>query len=837
MAFEDLGDYSVGAAGSDTFDVVIPDLDPGRTVPIQFRWKFADGSYGLWSASKNLITPEISRPEASNVTSVWNGINLEISWEAPLLSTLFTIYITSGAVTVPFAYSIDKTKPQQKAIISSQELINNFAGVLPTTLTGLLKTVYIDTSTTGTAFAIPPYADAISGQNVSDSDWSVLSVSNGFTVSWAGALVSSPTYNYTEVYTSSSQAGTYDLVYSGKGPAIITVASLSTNYIKIKHVSITGLKSNFSIVKEAVPFDPIVFDSTPPVNTFNVGTTTLTDDSNGLFSFDKKVLFTWTENADASTSGYRIRFRIAGSNSSYTYMSVPGKDKTSSYIYGLKGGKSYEIAVSTFDIYGNTNETQWRTYQDIVVPVSNSLLPDVAITAGDMKLGYGISSDNSKKGLYIAPDNYWYVQGNTNVSSAAYLSVGGATDKLVWDGTSLSVTGTINANAGNFTGAIQVGSATAYGQFKLNTPTGTKIEMGAFTNAQGAYTGGVGIQGTDASGTLFQLDTASGITVNKGSIGGWTITSTAITKANTSLGSDGSITAGAAGQFTVTAAGGLTATSADITGVIKASSGYLGNTTSGWQINSETITSKAGSTNGVITLNSNTGTISGGLITGTKVTGTTIEGGTITGATINLSGKQTASTNTSGGQTETSDDSTRLNFTNVRYTIMPASQTTTEYVSIPTYDPVTDEWGSTTSTNTIVSNTVKFTDNLFEGGLPDSAFYYGETWYASGTSGGAVTNYVNYLGGLGYMGFEIRANTTEKGFYFIGDSTIAGQNWGVAHYTTSSKDQPAMLQTDATGKVTRGRAIFTTGSSSTTILGSTWNSVGQNGDLAFSTNN
>jgi hypothetical protein len=835
MAFEDLGDYSVGAAGSDTFDVVIPDLDPGRIVPIQFRWKFADGSYGLWSASKNLSTPEISRPEASNITSAWNGINLEISWEAPLLSTLFTIYITSGAVTVPFAYSIDKTKPQQKAIISSQELINNFAGVLPTTLTGLLKTVYIDTSTTGTAFAIPPYADAISGQNISDSDWSVLSVSNGFTVSWAGALVSSPTYNYTEVYTSSSQSGTYDLVYSGKGPAIITVASLSTNYIKIKHVSITGLKSSFSVVKEAVPFDPIVFDSTPPVNTFNVGTTTVTDDSNGLFSFDKKVLFTWTENADAGTSGYRIRFRIAGSGSVYTYMSVPGKDKTSSYLYGLKGGKSYEVAVSTFDIYGNTNETQWQTYPNIVVPVSNSLLPDVAITAGDMKLGYGISSDNSKKGLYIAPDNYWYVQGNTNVSSAAYLSVGGATDKLVWDGTSLSVTGTINANAGNFTGAIQVGSATAYGQFKLNTPTGTKIEMGAFTNAQGAYTGGVGIQGTDAGGTLFQLDTSSGITVNKGTIGGWSITANSITKANTSLGSDGSITAGAAGQFTVTAAGGLTATSADITGVIKASSGYLGNTTSGWQINSETITSKAGSTNGVITLNSNTGTISGGLITGTKVTGTTIEGGTVTGATINLSGTQIASSNVSGVQTESSDNSTRLNFTGARYTVIPATQTTTEYTSIPTYDPVNDEWGSTTGTNTIVSNTVKFTDSLFEGSVPDSAFYYGETWYSSGTTGGTVINYVNYLGG--YMGFELRANSTEKGFYFIGDSSIAGQNWGVAHYTTSSKDQPAMLQTDATGKVTRGRAIFTSGSSSTVILGSTWNSVGQNGDLAFSTNN
>jgi hypothetical protein len=642
MAYEDLDDYSVGAAGSDTFDVVIPDLDPSTAYPIQFRWQFADKTVGLWSVSKVLNTPEIARPESTNILAVWNGTNLEITWEAPNLANGFTIYLTSGATTVPFGYTLDKTKLQQKAIISAQDLINNFSSVLPTTLTGLLKTTYIDTSTTGSAFAIPLYVDSISGQNISDSDWSVLSVSNGFTVSWSGAMVSAPTYNYTEVHTSSSQGGTYELVYSGKGPAIVTVASLSTNYIKIKHVSVTGLKSNFSNVKEAVPFDPIVFDSTPPVNNFTLGTTTVTDDSNGLFSFDKKVLFTWTENSDSSTSGYRIRFRIAGSGSSYTYMSVPGKEKTSTFIYGLKGGKSYEVAVSTFDIYGNTNETQWQTYPNIVVPVSNSLLPDVAITAGDMKLGYGISSDNSKKGLYIAPDNYWYVQGNTNLSSAAYLSVGGATDKLVWNGTSLSVTGTVNANAGNFTGAIQVGNSTTYGQFRLNTPTGTKIEMGALTNTLGSYTGGIGIQGTDASGTLFQLDTSSGIIVNKGTIGGWTITSTAISKSNTSLGSDGSITAGSAGQFSVNSAGTLSATGATISGTIRAVSGFIGSTNgtsaTGFNFNATQITSvgaPAGTTQ--IVLDGSTGTISGGLISGSTVRGAILETAT-SGTLVRIDG-------------------------------------------------------------------------------------------------------------------------------------------------------------------------------------------------------
>ena len=815
MAYEDLDDYSVGAAGSDTFDIVIPDLDPSSAYPIQFRWQFADKTAGLWSVSKELYTPEIARPESTNITAVWNGTNLEISWEAPNLANGFTIYLTSGATTVPFGYTLDKTKTTQKFIISSRDLINNFASVLPTTLTGLLKTTYIDTSTVGTAFAIPPYADAISGQNILDADWSVLSVSNGFTVSWGGTLVSSAEYKYTEVHTSSSQAGTYNIVYSGIGPAIITVASLSTNYIKIKHVSVTGLKSSFSSVKEAVPFDPIVFDSTPPTNTFTLGSTTVTDDSNGLFSFDKKVLFAWTENTDSSTSGYRIRFRIAGSGSVYTYMSVPGKEKTSSYLYGLKGGKSYEVAVSTFDIYGNTNETQWQTYPNIVVPVSNSLLPDVAITAGDMKLGYGISSDNSKKGLYIAPDNYWYVQGNTNLSSAAYLSVGGATDKLVWNGTSLSVTGTVNANSGNFTGAIQVGSPTTYGQFKLQTPTGTKIEMGAFTNAAGAYTGGVGIQGTDATGTLFQLDTSSGIIVNKGSIGGWSITSNTISKSNTSLNSDGSITAGSAGQFTVSAAGALTATGANITGTLNAVSGFIGSNAAGtvatgFSFNATTITSVGFPTgSSAIVLDGPTGTISGGRINGTL----------ITGADITISGSASAF----------GTSTTKLLFSASNYKISAGSSTTT-YPSNTGYYDSDGDWVSTGATTSITNNDIRFTDNTWGGAVPYSSTYsYGELWLGSGDgTSGTVDLWANFP--TGYIGISLTADATTQNIIIKGPS---GAGFGTAHISSatvgSTSESPAFLQVDSSGRLTRGRAIFSGGSSAPS------SNIGLQGDLYFST--
>ena len=109
MAYEDLDDYSVGAAGSDTFDIVIPDLDPNTAYPIQFRWQFADKTVGEWSVSKLLNTPEIARPESTNIVAQWitldSGDALQITWDAPLLANGFVVYLTSGLTTVPFGHT------------------------------------------------------------------------------------------------------------------------------------------------------------------------------------------------------------------------------------------------------------------------------------------------------------------------------------------------------------------------------------------------------------------------------------------------------------------------------------------------------------------------------------------------------------------------------------------------------------------------------------------------------------------------------------------------------------------------------------------------------------
>jgi hypothetical protein len=275
--------------------------------------------------------------------------------------------------------------------------------------------------------------------------------------------------------------------------------------------------------------DPITVDANPPTNDFTVGTATVQDDPDGLFTFNKKVLFNWTANTDESTYGYQIRFRRVGTTD-YTYMSVPGRTTTSTYLYGVKAGQTYEIGVSTYDQFGNTNVSDWKSYPNIVIPASTSLAADVAITAGDMKMGYGIGGDNANKGLYLGPENYWYIQGNTTASSAARLSVGGTNDKLLWDGTNLSVTGNLTARSGSFTGNILLAS------------TNASIYNGTINSAGNLTGNGFALNATGlkvANGTnSITLDAANGqITANAGNIAGWQLTTNGFSNNNARLNS------------------------------------------------------------------------------------------------------------------------------------------------------------------------------------------------------------------------------------------------------------------------------------------------------------
>ena len=277
-------------------------------------------------------------------------------------------------------------------------------------------------------------------------------------------------------------------------------------------------------------------------------------------------------------------------------------------------------------------------------------------------------------------------------------------------------------------------------------------------------------------------------------------------------------------------AGKITAGFLDVAGTVKITTSATASGTGGFtpriEINSDGFFAYNGSVATVSITNSGTAVFTG------SITGSAISGGTVSGATINLTGAQSVTSNPSSGTwSQTSDTSNKLNFTAANYSIIPAGETTTYEVSGGYYDPVNEVWVESFSNETRTTSTVKITDTTLQGQIPSSTFYYGELYVESGSGSGGTTMWANYNGG--YISFEVVASSTEKSFYIRGDGT----NWTNTHDTTGGADQPAYLQADSAGKITRGRAIFTSGSSSATILGSSWSGVGQNGDLAFSTGN
>ena len=69
MAYKDLLiDNSVAVEGGNYFIITVTDLNINETYPIQFRYKYQDGTFGLWSASRLLVTPGETLPGSPSLS-------------------------------------------------------------------------------------------------------------------------------------------------------------------------------------------------------------------------------------------------------------------------------------------------------------------------------------------------------------------------------------------------------------------------------------------------------------------------------------------------------------------------------------------------------------------------------------------------------------------------------------------------------------------------------------------------------------------------------------------------------------------------------------------------
>ena len=284
------------------FNTDVKGLTADTLYGFNFQWVFEDEDLNtkyntLWSNTFRVQTIPLPLAESTDVVATWGEDSLQITWKSPTHSTGFQIALTGNVLGVPttvyFGHKKDLTTINQKIVITKQQIMANFGNVFQTTLSGLLKTDYINAASNGVPFSVPAYVDPLSGLAILDSSWLITPVDKGFSVSW-NSIPTTGTYWETVVYKSSTQNGTYLPVGSATNAPVI-IEEINTVYIKIRHRLITGEYSAYSNYKIGAAYVPIIFDETPPNE--------VTVNSTSWSGYDLKINYT----IPAQDPGSRMR--------------------------------------------------------------------------------------------------------------------------------------------------------------------------------------------------------------------------------------------------------------------------------------------------------------------------------------------------------------------------------------------------------------------------------------------------------------------------------------------------------------------------------------------------
>ena len=620
---------------------------------------------------------------------------------------------------------------------------------------------------------------------------------NSYQLKWDVPTFAS--YGDTVVYESNSalSAPSVKVVFIGTANQCTVLTSDSLpKYVYIVHRDMF-LDAN----KKGTPYGPITIlepvsvDTTGPSNVSSV-TASGGVETGGISGFNGFLDISWPAVTGNGIRGYRIRYKATGSTN-YSYADSPGTG-TAYRLTGLGVGLTYEIAVATYDEYNNTS-TSYVSATNVAISGTPFIASTVNVTGyfnatsggdtGAFKFGYGV--DTGKRGLVFNANNYWYIDS----SQSASLRIGGpSTNYIDWNGAELKINGNLGVD-----GNTKIG-----GNIQLST-AGASIYNGTI-NSNGNLTGNgfalnsSGLKVASGSNSV-TLDAASGqITANAGNIAGWALSANSLSNNNIVLDSAGSIIVGASNtNETIRLSSSNTA----------ANDGNVYRAWVGTQVASS-VTPLRITREGLLYA-------TGAVITGNSTfNGSITSGSTITGADITMAG--------AAGQTGLA--TTKLLFQASNYAVSAGSSTTVYPGSSGYYDSEGD-WISATSSQTITNNDIRFTDATLGGAIPGAGFYYGELWLGSGSGSGSTDLWANYPGG--YIGVSIVADSTQKNIMIFGDSSAGFTTLHRSSTTDSSKESPAFLQVDSSGRMSRGRAIITGGSSApSTTLGLT-------GDLYFST--
>lgn len=310
----------------------------------------------------------------------------------------------------------------------------------------------------------------------------------------------------------------YDGSLTASSATITGTINATDGYFGVDSANGWNINSNL-IQSKSVSSNQITLDSANAkiyiangTGSYGSSTTGFYVDSSGLFSLKDKLLFDpgLTNRDGLGTLTIIGRVRGAIDNNVIVPTDQNAVSVTQAVISGTSPNQTIVLSASghTFLVGdtvivtgltgGATNangawkitakDTTTFTYTGVSSATNGTTSQSGSARVRELTLGLHAALNGSPAGMGIRLDeyNYWFVNNQFRVGTAgSYVS---------WDGTTLTVTGTVNANAGNFTSTVTIGSGSTSGTLTVgtnatatnritiagtNTNTTTKIYAGA----------------------------------------------------------------------------------------------------------------------------------------------------------------------------------------------------------------------------------------------------------------------------------------------------------------------------------------------------------------------
>ena len=404
--YEDLG--ITQSQDGDYWDVVIPDLDCSTNYALQAAWIFSDKALGTseFSDRFNFTTPGPSRVCPANVAATWDAkAGLNVTWQKNDTRVKnYVINLQAGGYTRSYLVPATSAQTNYSWVLTRENNIFQFGGTFRTSFTSFsIQSVYGDGSSDQCPVTVEPFVDLVCTHAILDASWNVVSQNNGILVSWQDSGTAYGTYRETRVYVSeNNNPYSWELKYTGIGPASITLDTLATVYVKLNHLSYSDCESLNSSIKEAKAFDPFEFDDTPPDPIVNPSAAWSGSDLIVSFSMPATNIPTYVK-FHLTSSGQTEYFEktISGvSAGASTSVKISREEMIEGFGFSplsFTGGYATDL-----DIYRNENFTQ-VSISGISTIVKPNLLQGITTTISVTGLsnGYVVSSNLNAKATGI----------------------------------------------------------------------------------------------------------------------------------------------------------------------------------------------------------------------------------------------------------------------------------------------------------------------------------------------------------------------------------------------------------------------------------------------------